>query len=234
MKRNILLRVAVLLLALTVPSFALFTHTMARYTTLAAATYQARVAAFEVRSTPVNFGTNRMVYLHRRTRSHLGRPTNHYNMHVDFHPYTSQSFRIDVTNTSQVSVRMRPEFFNLLHDNATVGARRRIPHQPQGEDWDYREALDHLEPRIVNVRSYPARTETQGNYGGGIGHNDAGVYVAAGASVRFYFDLQVHTSRHTYDWVKFWGNQAEFDANSWVNGAFRIAYDIIAVQVDVL
>ncbi|MCL2530791.1 MAG: hypothetical protein FWE40_01375 [Oscillospiraceae bacterium] len=227
-KANWFLRIAVLLLVLTVPSFAFLHSTMARYTTRATVEFEARVAAFEVRSTPVNFGTNRMVYFHRRTRSHLSRPINFYNLHVDFEPYTSQSFRVDVTNTSQVSVRMRLEFFNLLHDNATPGANTRVPHLPAGQPWNNRPANDHLEVRIVNVRSYPPRTAAQGNYGGA-GHHADGVYVAAGGTVRFYWDLQVYTYRHTI--ADKYGND-HVNARGWLNGAFRITYNIIAVQVD--
>jgi len=240
MKTNKLLRIAVLLFVLTVPSFAFLQTTMARYTTQASHTRQANVAAFEVRSTPTNFGTNRMVYFHRRTRSHLGTATNHYTMHVDFEPYSGQHFRIDVTNTSQVSVRMRPEFFHVLHDNATTvttapGTRGQIPHQPIHRAWTPNSPSDHLEPRIVNVRSFPVRTAAQGNYGGANHHAD-GVYVAPGDTVRFYWDLQVHTYRHANSDLLGLANQywdgAFGNAQGWLNGAFRITYNIIAVQVD--
>jgi len=246
MKKSPFLRVASVLWAAAVLSLAFYGVTLARYVARADVNAAAQIAGFDVQSTPVNFGTNRMVYLHRRTRSHMGRPTGHYQLTVASYgavdppwqgrggPGTNlnrstsphEYFRIDVTNTSDVAVRMRPEFFNVLDHHARPGARTRVPHHRLGQPTN--PYMSHYMPRIVNVRSYPARTAAEGNYGGP-NHTADGVFVAPGDTVRFYWELEAHTDRHNV--VDKYGNSV-VEARGWLNHAFRINYDIIAVQVD--
>jgi len=231
MKPNRFLRAAAVLLIITLPTFAFMSTTMARYTARAQMLATARVAGFDVQATPYNFGTDHMVYFHPRTRSHMGSPTNYFTVSSNWpygvhwarnFSYYEQTFRIDITNTSQVSVRLRPEFFNILHGNATPGARTPIGHHRLGGNPALLHSV-HTAPRIVNVHSYPARTAQQGNYGGP-NHHAEGVFAAPGDTVRFYWDLEAHTYRHTL--------VDKHPSRGWLSGAFRISFDIIAVQVD--
>jgi len=217
--------------------------TVARYATRVEGNVAARMAGFDVESTPMNFGTNRMVYFHRRTRSHLGRPTGHYRLTVASYggvsspwqgfggPGTNlyEQFRIDITNTSDVTVRMRPEFFNVLDHYARPGVvRTRVPHHRYGQPTN--PYMSHDMPRIVNVRSDNVSPAISGGSTyGGTNHNEDGVLVNPGGTVRFYWELEAHSDRHLF--VCRWGN-SDLAAFGWLNHAFRINYDIIAVQID--
>jgi|GEM_PF-1658018 len=262
MRINRFLRVASGFLIIAMLGLPFLGTTMARYTAQTDARASARVAGFGITSRPYNFGTNRMVYFHRRTRSHLGRPTNHYTANFNYGttPWTmisatnlGETFRIDVTNTSEVAVRMRPEFFNVFshgsHSRAVlppstlpaasanppgVGTPVTRVHFPHHRQLGPALPANHDAPRIVNVRSGAVTPAVPGGstYGVAVAtHHPDGVFVLPGGTVRFYWEIQAHTYRHTI--VDKYGNtHATREARGWLNNAFRINYDIIATQVD--
>ena len=184
-----------------------------------------RVAAFDIRVDKIeNFGHNAMLYWHKGSQRSGTALAN-----VPTVSITDRLYFIEATNASEVTVRVKLRFFNVLRDNGTIaagyqwytdpGSRRMVPpnsityylsgwNAPNSEA-NRRTAADGTTvnnntafPRFGNLRT----ANTSGTF---YANTDRRFYNAATATegavmqpnetIRFYFDLSHELHRDAND-----------------------------------
>ena len=204
-KLNRPLKIAVWLWVLAIATMSFLPSTMARFTASGGGSSAAQIAAFGIDTTP-NFNAHSMVYF---TRSSAAQ-------------YRSGYFHIRVENTSDVAIRVRPEFFNLRPRNATLpgNVRTLVAHSTTATAAN----ADISVPRIVNVHTSDSAagariTAGVRAYGGPNGNHPL---LFPDETIYFRFEIQEHPNRSIHDTLRRGG----------LNAAYRINYNILATQVD--
>lgn len=238
MKRNFFLCASAYLLLAVVTTSSVLTSTLAKYISATdTVSTNARVAAFDVGEVKHSgFGNNEMLYYHKKN------------------PEQMSGYWIEARNNSEVTVRAKLRFYNVLRDNGTIaanynwtsspGSRRMLLNNinifngsaptPAIANWASGQ-VNTAYPRIRNVRtanaSGTAYSSTARQYYNATTGVNEGAIVQPGETIRFYFDISHELIRN--------GTTAtntqtvdDFNGDGTYDAVFRINFDIIATQVD--
>ncbi|MCL2445870.1 MAG: hypothetical protein FWD06_03770 [Oscillospiraceae bacterium] len=219
-------------------------NTIARYVSVAQAEAQARMAGFDIDVVEIGFGGSQMLYFTRSS------------------PQSESLFFIEAVNNSEVTVRARLRFYNVLANN---GSNTVAPANFQWWNNNHRRALPAVasmfnagtpptsrttdtlpHPRIGRIRTADTSgvffdaTDRQFYATGTLGTILEGAVMQPGEAIRFYFSILPemdgpHTINNIRNHHDFSGNRRTPHDNSGdarYNAVSRINFDIIATQVD--
>jgi len=216
-------------------------NTLARFVSVGQADAAARIAAFDIDIIEIGgFGGNQLLYFHKAFAEE------------------EPSFYIEAVNNSEVTVRARLRFYNVMQNNGTIiegfqwwnnDHRREFPAHigmfNNGNPITSRTTYTTPHPRIGRIRTADTSgvlfepTDRQFYATGTLGTIHEGAVMQPGEAIRFYFTvLPELNGPHGINNIR---NHDDFSGNRRNNAiagdgrydaVFRINFDIIATQVD--
>jgi len=217
---------------------------LARFTSVAQGDAVARIAAFDVDVVALGgFGDDHLLYFHKA-----------------HNPGDGPSYFIEATNNSEVTVRVRLRFYNVLQNNGSITVptnfqwwnnahRREFPMNTNmlnaGTPATARTTDATPHPRIGRIRTANtagvmfAPSDRQFYAAGALGTIHEGAVMQPGETIRFYFNIlpelngpnNINNIRNHDD---FSGNRRNNDigGDGRYDAVFRINFDLVATQVN--
>ena len=214
----------------------------AKYIANAQGNATARIAAFDISGVKHSgFGKDELLYYHK---AYTAQQTNYY---------------IEAKNNSEVTVRAKLRFFNVLRDDGTIASgynwwlspdhRRMLldnvnifngtaPPAARANTWNGSALVNGntAYPRIRNVRtanaSGTAYSPTAPQYYNATAGANEGACMEPGETVRFYFDLSHELYRQGMSPDTNIHTIDDYAGDGTFDAVFRINFDLIATQID--